>query len=83
MAIQGQPIQISTNGGEYHTAYCVEEDGLTFPMPKVKQFTLIDKYGQHLVFVDFDTRESFVCDTTDDVSQYVVGKDYEIKMPNA
>jgi hypothetical protein len=44
------PIQISTNGGEFHTAYCVKEDGLTLPMAPIKQFTLIDKHGQHLVF---------------------------------
>lgn len=50
-------------------------------MAPIKRFTLIDKHGQHLVFVNFEKRESFVLDTTNNVDGYIVG--YEIKMPNA
>jgi hypothetical protein len=47
----------------------------------IKTFTLIDKFQNHLVFVNWNTREWITFETNDDVDEYKVGKDYDIKLP--
>jgi hypothetical protein len=55
---------------------CSIEDGLSMPP---KEWTLIDKHGNHLVFVNWVSHEVLSFSTDEDLSDYVVGKEYNIK----
>lgn len=72
-------IKISKDGEDWKPL--ILEPSGALDIAQERDFTLVDKYGQHLVFVDWITKEWITLDSPDVLDEYIVGKDYTIKIP--